>query len=908
MTSISISFLIKLLNSIFIVAQLKLLRSGFKSSDKMEQFLVCRLLFSLSILAFALGLTEVFSPDSNFEEITRRYSRYRSLKPRYSSKSLNLDATLNLYGTCLVHLVNYEHVNIRPFKFPVIQSRYDIIEQRFLVRWNLSNFLNQPTYSKRLRYIPWNKVPRQNNTVEWCKHEWPDFECKDMPVIDLTPFTKPWLCEAHFYLYPPSEPIFYSRSIQSGYYVLKIPGAFRRQFWSASKDRIYGKDIWSANYKIVTSMRHDVLLYNSASQINSWIRGFSEPPLLCDETTTSNRQFLLGHVDSKLISSLTRETSEAIHLTFLCQSCRPGTPFFPVYLGQPQNLGKLRRHIKFLSSSMNYIVSAIFPLGRPPTSSLHLNTKMGRLPELRDLSEIYELLHQPGLSLDNARWELEARVLSAVFANITFVSAFYSVVPGAAEQLQNRIFAMSMLIILPNGRLDQFPFSLHEQALQFVSCGNPYLEGLDFLHITSVYDTTTWLAIGATLLTISMFTTVRLEWSNAKKSKIQRLKLFCRRFVSSFISYTAPLVEDSDSITTSFLENTGFRFVFGAYFLTVVIFSNAFKYKNISDLTMPLARLPFDTLESLVSNNFSIYTRTVYMGGYASFKDLFQFGDLAFFLQIGMHYNHYFNKLGDYTVSEVYSFVHAQEQLRNLWMPQSEFSLMGQRLLNSTQTLPFGYRLMEGFDKQCTLSGKNSSCNILQKCNKTALFLPDVDAHVTYLDAVSENDDKVFLSKNTMVKVRHGFLFMRMVHPRVLKRLRGLQESYIMEWWSNFMVDFVPKIKANHLKTEPNYYATSIHGKILTIFVLWLTAILSCKFIFVLEKIFEKNICRIFLQGNFWVKIDLKHALSILCGAFKILRRIATSTKTNHYFSERFKSIKSFCNLTALNTAMCRKN
>lgn len=169
-------------------------------------------------------------------------------------------------------------------------------------------------------------------------------------------------------------------------------------------------------------------------------------------------------------------------------------------------------------------------------------------------------------------------------------------------------------------------------------------------------------------------------------------------------------------------------------------------------------------------------------------------------------------------------------------MGMSSFSNEHQRLIRSTKLLPFGFKLLEGKDETCTLFGRNSTCNILQNCNKTALLLPDVDAHLKYLETVKGNENKVFLSKNGSVTIRFGFQFFDWVHPRVLKRLAGLQESYIMEWWTKFVVDFVPKIKTVNLETELAFKSTSIHGKIFTIFVLWTGGFTICILTYLAEK------------------------------------------------------------------------
>lgn len=770
----------------------------------------------------------------------------------------------------MIHLINYENADFEPFSQPVIQSRYDIIEQGFLVLWNVVHKFSKLTTSKRVRLLPWNKTPKRNESLPWCKQEWPDFECPDIPFQDLTPKTKPWLCEAHFYFYPPSDSYFYYRQIVFQTKVLRMPASFRRQFWIAPPDKIYGKDVWSGNWRTVTSTRHDILVYENVAKVQSWLTALSLPPLGIQETAQSHLQLLLAYAKTEFKNRWISKITDNWQWTLLCRYCHPNElPFSAIYLGTPTNRNSFLEHISLLTNSMDNIIHLIFALGRPPSSSLH--TKVDTLPELKDINEVHQFLNNPELSVDEARWELETRVLGSVFKNITFASHLYQVV-GLTDRFKKRQNGQAhapMLVVLPNGRLDQLPYSFHEQALKFVSCGEPNLENIDFLLITSVYDSATWLAIGITLLTISCFTTVCIEFKG-KNLKISRWKNLSYKFISSSLSYFAPLVEDSDSISQKIFKNTGFRCLLGAYFITVVILSNAFKYKNISDLTMPLARIPYDTYESLVSNNFSIYTRSVYFGGWANLKNLVSEGNLfGVWATSSVSILHYVDKSMDLVVSEIQSFVHSQEQIRNLWMTTTDFSLEHQRLINSTKLLPFGFKLLDGKDESCTLFGKNSTCNILKDCNKTALLLPDVDANLKYLETVEGNEDKVFLSKNSSVKIKFGLQFFDWVHPRILKRLAGLQESYIMEWWTNFMVEFVPKIKTKHLRTEHTFRSTSIHGKIFTIFVLWAGGISICVAVYCLENCSMERFRIVRNELILYKKIAVKIAKQIHFYVFK---------------------------------------
>lgn len=353
-------------------------------------------------------------------------------------------------------MINYENADFTPFLQPVIQSRYDIIEKNFLVLWNVVPSIGKITTSKRFRLIPSNKAPKRNESLPWCKQEWPDFECPDIPFEDLSYKIKPWFCEAHFYFHPPSDNLFYYRRLDLEDSILRVPAAFKRQFWIASPEQMYGKDLWNGNWKIVTTDRHDVLIYQHTTKIKSWVSALTQPPLGIQDSAVSGLQLLLAYTKLKRNTRRFKQFSETWHRTLLCRYCHyTELPFYKIFLGNFENRSSFIKRLQHFTSSINNIIHLIWAMGRPPSSSLH--TAFDRLPKLTDLNQVHKLINDPERSLDEARWELEARVLSSVFENITFATIIYQVV-GLSERFEQRQKSQKhapFLVIIQNGRLDQ---------------------------------------------------------------------------------------------------------------------------------------------------------------------------------------------------------------------------------------------------------------------------------------------------------------------------------------------------------------------------------------------------------------------------------------------------------------------
>lgn len=106
-------------------------------------------------------------------------------------------------------------------------SRYDVVESWY----NVSNLILGNVTSHR-HLLSFKRLPNNLTPINWFKRHVLDMECIDIPYIGKSPASKPWTCEIHLYLFPPTDPTFYSMINDTSKINLLIPGAYKRLFWA----------------------------------------------------------------------------------------------------------------------------------------------------------------------------------------------------------------------------------------------------------------------------------------------------------------------------------------------------------------------------------------------------------------------------------------------------------------------------------------------------------------------------------------------------------------------------------------------------------------------------------------------------------------------------------------------------
>lgn len=109
----------------------------------------------------------------------------------------NLNVYLDTFADCLIHIVNYNGIDFHPFKYPVVLSRYHIVQ---IVQ-----------------------VFQRGNTTTYSERYYGDFSKREIEhILKILKYKSH--CDIHLYIYPPPENTFYNH--KTDYPKLSIPYAY----------------------------------------------------------------------------------------------------------------------------------------------------------------------------------------------------------------------------------------------------------------------------------------------------------------------------------------------------------------------------------------------------------------------------------------------------------------------------------------------------------------------------------------------------------------------------------------------------------------------------------------------------------------------------------------------------------
>ncbi len=373
-------------------------------------------------------------------------------------------------------------------------------------------------------------------------------------------------------------------------------------------------------------------------------------------------------------------------------------------------------------------------------------------------------------------------------------------------------------ILLNSGKRDKAHFMFHPSTLKFVSCGNVSLTGIEpaFIQIVSIFEPNLWLCIASSYIIIAMLVHLKLS---SHKTRLNN---------SSLLSVYKILVEQGDPIRESlFLFSPATRIVFSVALFGGLVLSTLFKNENITQITLPRQpKVLFNTLNSLLENDFTIYTRGT-MGGQANIRLLSILSmapELRTFMTLvepkGNFSDHDFSS---WFHSELYTYGKAENSWHNWisWFAPADvdFSDKILRLMNHTKLVPNWMKTLINFNKV--------NETLLENCNKTAVLLPDLAAHPYYY-GLKKKKKSVFLGNDLKMSMAHGIKFNRRVNQQLLVRMQGLYSSGILDWWNTFMVDIMPRIQGGFLQDgiQP-VKASDMDGNIVVVFVIFCVGILA---------------------------------------------------------------------------------
>lgn len=787
-------------------------------------------------------------------EIQRQYTllHKQTIKIDQSEKITNLNAYLQPFHECLIHLINYQGVNIVPLQVPTVLTRYKTVKVSHVVADtiiapNIHSFL----VSHRNRIYPFEKVPRNKSIpIPWCSRHSMDLECHDIPYIDKSTELKSWACEAHLYLLPPKDPINYQYDFKISGYGLLIPGSFRRLFWKFQVNWRIERQTFAQSYLAVTRKRYDILV----SEPNQFLKEAWLSPLVkhavrwIDISSPSSQELLIFNIKPFHVTNL------YIYSAYLlCRHCSKTTFLNQVPLQGLTTAAKLSKQIHFYNKDPDNIIYKIWTLGGSFGGSFSLMSTP--FPVHRDLKYVRLMMAETSWSLEDLRWNVEAHLFRDIFGNASFTIWPFS---ACKEELEARESTncedsfQPLVIVRPVGEEEYGDFYFHRQVLTFVSCGTPQKTALAFDQLISVFDHWIWLGVLLMICAGACFNTFAHVVGDFSTS-ITFNQNWCHISIENLLNQLKALVDQGNPFNMDIIKCRGVRYNGILYLLVALVISNAYKYENITNLTLPRKPIPYDTFDSLVNNSFTIYTRAVIIGGLSSnwAKGIPIVKDFMTAIKSLSIWTQQYGKADTKSISFHYKseiFAVSQAEIAAMdEVPYSRFKTMSKHYVNHSTLHPHWYDLIYDEGENCSIfsaKGRENRCDVLKCVNKTALLLTQTDANVKYHELKGNGYDHAYIGKTGLGEIHYGLLLTRWAHVTVLQRLKGMDASGIMGWWDKIVLNLLARLRVqnvlNKVAREHHYgdhKPSNLNGNIAVVFTLLPVGMVISAIIFILEKL-----------------------------------------------------------------------
>ncbi|CAL8133317.1 unnamed protein product [Orchesella dallaii] len=786
---------------------------------------------------------------NEFIENKREYPHPKTLRTSPFLIS-NLNAQLEVFKTCLVHLINYKGIDILPSKYPIVLSRYFVLNVGYQKRAD-----NRTFFWKEVRTFKIEELPSNSTRMTFCeplsqnqRHCFPEDQLQDLSVR-----TKSWLCEAHFYLLPPSpgeDPFFYDEIAEQGIYKVIIPRHFQN-FWhdtqiGESKLKTRNPFNIDSGTIIVKRSKYQILVVEGNNlatlydQMIMWVHAMSilrSGAVFDLYTKTHHHLFVIG----------TEMKQNHIHLKtliFLCRFCTKCDNFLPIYVTnrvETVSLSLLNRMIDFVETrTLTNIFWDVIMSGSWHPS--FIKSRAGN--EYEEFINFYSKnqIHSSKDSkrgLELLRFQIEASMLKHTLKlNESGFLLRGTQFPDwkCSKDFLSFFRMVPIMVLTPKGGKDSGTLDVHPTKLKFVSCGTPEIYGFDFAPLTSIFDIYIWIMIMVTAIGISAY----FSWVSSASIGIFETIFSCLR----------TLLEQGDCplrdklVSYSNKHSRAGRWVFCGFLLMAVVLSNGYKNKNISEMTLPLKEILFDKFDMLIKHNFKIFTRGVILFAGGDFRDDYYLMSKTFFFGL-MKPRPPFDThdITNVFKSEVFGYASVEVSSLDWFLSRNDTSDRAQHIMNYTDLLPNWYEVLRGSKSTSTYG-----IEVLEPCNRTALFLPDIEAHIVYTNLLVKKKN-VYLGKEEDLQSQFYIFFGRWVHPTVLWRIEGLLMSGILDWWTKVFVNFMTGIQSKS-EVEFEWKPSDIFGNIFVVFVVYIVSITVVIMIFLLEIASVKCVCK-YLQIKF---------------------------------------------------------
>ncbi|CAL8146796.1 unnamed protein product [Orchesella dallaii] len=411
------------------------------------------------------------------------------------------------------------------------------------------------------------------------------------------------------------------------------------------------------------------------------------------------------------------------------------------------------------------------------------------------------------------------------------------------------------------------------RKMGFISCGSSSVLGLPFRELFRVFDSYVWACLFIINSIVMPIILCIVEWLSDQNhitsdpSDASQNGLFSSRM---FFQPVIILLEQGGAFTNKHLNTAALRWVAAALILVAIVLSNSYKYDNVYNMMLPRTTTPLWFFEQLLTEKFSIYTRTnffIFGRRTRNPSDLKNYSGLP--CELSGHanfvvdkYSHpyilYSELINIYDFEAIYlDFLNMQ--LLSPWQKDDSpnngsddkvapklYRDVFWRLLTNTNLLKFENTLshesqLDAYDseqgfllylKEFNSKQANHFMQVLNECQNTAFVLPFGNIVNLFANLRRQGNTKVTIGKEVLLERNIGMALHGWISNHLINTLGWIQDFGYWKHVRNIYWENITSI--SHVTSDYSHQTSPISGNILVIFVTLLCghslAAISCIF------------------------------------------------------------------------------
>ncbi|CAL8130184.1 unnamed protein product [Orchesella dallaii] len=849
-----------------------------------------------------------------FSHLFNRSKTYQNLKPkakqyykmRHESASLNSDFVsvknlneyLHPFSKCFIHITNFQNVEIYPTTFPVVIRHH--IPALLRIYGGLYGDGDVFKWIPRGLNATGENIRRYNCSFSNF-HKNDDGLCMNLDSHLYFVKTRPWTCEITVALFPPlyifSEIFERTPRHLNTYFVYP-------RIWSRFSEISIIDDGVAVETNVFNMWIVDDLHENKweIDHIYKW------------KTTMSSRSIIkyLSH-DTYFILETRRHGDSAaivaIKVPYLCKLIEPDTrakwpcktlpKAYEISLNvwQEANLLKIHEKLSFIwqNSWHIYYVNGGDSISVERDFFKHFSMCSNYIEHQGHWIDLpFESLHDKFVHALSHVWQ-------SIMGNYTYIrnvaSSFINGICSNGKWIPEKIQQLNPFYseLRLNSELtikdNSFVFMIHDHlnSLRFVSCGRPKNTGLAFPELVKIFDTWIWLWLVLSLMSISLLIDI------SEINQGVHFYTYLKKCSGRIFSLVKSLLEQGDDNLCTFSCQSSY-YIGGAFMAAALVLSNAYKGQNVFNLVEQLKPIPYHQFEQLVQDNFSIYVggfnprilmQTLILKNFTGAIQSKHEVGLPIYADRNTGEFGQMSLAGGFVYSElksIFTDMYGQRKKRNFSLPIHKTI---QYLMNHSEILPntattmkrvteeifpptLNFRMIEKrkqevkrvykhmVTKSFTRLQQDGELEIIGRCNRTALIVPDYVGHSLALKLTKTFARKmeVYIGKDILYERAIIVKLQGSVQLSMTKRVKNMASSGIWEFWMQiFRQGAIYREDGNGYEPKK----PSMSGNIFILYVLlfcglissvvvWLIETRTCIYVLARDMIF--TVIRVLFSGN----------------------------------------------------------